>query len=425
MNKRILALAAAAVILAALVQAGPVTLDVKEHVLANGMKILMIPKPGVPRVVCHVYFKVGSINERPGITGSAHVHEHLMFKGTEVMGVTDYAKECRDRRPDRRAHEPGLPGKILEDRRRRGPDRGLAERGRRPGPGPEGLHRQGRPLDAIHEERRHRAQRLDEPGDDGLLRHPAVEQDRAADAHGIRPDDERPLPRVLFREGRHHGGAPAEREPAGLLLRRAGPGRLLHGLAVPLGRHRLDGRPEEDDERATSSTSTTPITFRTTPSPSTSATSTRSDVTAMAEKYFGRIPKGPDLEPIRTGVPAQYSEKRFYGEGPAPTSLQMMFHIPPDGDPDTAALSVLAGTLGSGGGGFRGGMGGGGGTGRLYKTLVRDKQLAVSASASEPAAVVRRRLPVQRDAARRQGRQARGPGEGDLGRRSRRSRRKA
>jgi len=104
-------------------------------------------------------------------------------------------------------------------------------------------------------------------------------------------------------------------------------------------------------------------------------------VAAMAEKYFGRIPKGPDLEPIRTGVPAQYSEKRFYGEGPAPTSLQMMFHTPPDGDPDTAALSILAGTLGSGGGGFRG-MGGGGGTGRLYKTLVRDKQLAVSASAS-------------------------------------------
>jgi predicted Zn-dependent peptidase len=105
-------------------------------------------------------------------------------------------------------------------------------------------------------------------------------------------------------------------------------------------------------------------------------------VTAMAEKYFGRIPKGPDLEPIRTGVPAQFSEKRLTGEGPAPTSLQMMFHIPPDGDPDTAALSVLAGTLGSGGGGFRGGMGGGGGTGRLYKSLVRDKQLAVSASAS-------------------------------------------
>jgi len=106
------------------------------------------------------------------------------------------------------------------------------------------------------------------------------------------------------------------------------------------------------------------------------------NIIAMAEKYFGRIPKGPDLEPIRDGEPPQYSEKRMYGEGPAPTSLTMMFHVPPDGSPDTAALSVLASVLGSGGGGFRGGMGGGGGTGRLYKTLVRDKQMAVNASAS-------------------------------------------
>ena len=102
----------------------------------------------------------------------------------------------------------------------------------------------------------------------------------------------------------------------------------------------------------------------------------------MAEKYFGRVPKGPDLEPIRDGEPPQYSEKRMYGEGPAPTSLQMMFHTPREGDPDAAALSVLADVLGSGGGGFRGGMGGGGGTGRLYKILVRDKQMAVNASAS-------------------------------------------
>jgi len=66
--------------------AAEVSLDVREHVLANGMKILMVPRPGVPRVVCHLYFKVGSINERPGITGIAHVHEHMMFKGTEILG---------------------------------------------------------------------------------------------------------------------------------------------------------------------------------------------------------------------------------------------------------------------------------------------------------------------------------------------------
>ena len=67
--KRTLTLSLAVLVLAAFASAGAITLDVKEHTLANGMKILMIPKPGVPRVVCHIYFKVGSINEKPGITG--------------------------------------------------------------------------------------------------------------------------------------------------------------------------------------------------------------------------------------------------------------------------------------------------------------------------------------------------------------------
>jgi predicted Zn-dependent peptidase len=106
----------------------------------------------------------------------------------------------------------------------------------------------------------------------------------------------------------------------------------------------------------------------------------------MAENYFGRIPKGPDIEPIRTYEPPQYSEKRMYGEGPSQTSLQMMFHVPYAGQPDAAPLSVLASVLGSGGGGgFRGRRGGGGGTGRLYKLLVVEKQMAVSVSASSRA----------------------------------------
>ena len=102
------------------------------------MKILMIPKPGVPRVVCHIYFKVGSINERPGITGSAHVHEHLMFKGTEVMGVTDYADDA--------AIDPqidALMGQIYREKYWKtdggaGQDRRLAEAGRRADQGREG-----------------------------------------------------------------------------------------------------------------------------------------------------------------------------------------------------------------------------------------------------------------------------------------------
>ena len=247
--KRILALSAVLAVLAVAASAAEITLDVKEHVLANGMKILMIPKAGVPRVVCHVYFKVGSINERPGITGSAHVHEHLMFKGTKVMGVTDADKDAAlDREID------GLMDQIYRERfwkadgGDQGEARGAAEKSRRARRGREGLHRQGRPLDRIHEERRHGAQRLDQPGDHGVLRDPAVQPGRAADAPRKRPDDERRLPRILLREGRHHGGAPAQRKPAGLPLPGTGPGGFLCRVALSLGRHRLDGRPAEDDE---------------------------------------------------------------------------------------------------------------------------------------------------------------------------------
>jgi hypothetical protein len=83
------------------------------------MKILLVPQPGVPRVVCHVYYKVGSVNERPGITGIAHLLEHMMFKGTEVIGVTDHAKDAElDRRIDE-IMDGGLPRAVLEGRRRR------------------------------------------------------------------------------------------------------------------------------------------------------------------------------------------------------------------------------------------------------------------------------------------------------------------
>ncbi len=94
-----------------IVLAAEVTLDAKEHVLENGMKILMIQKSGVPQVVCHVYYKVGSINERPGITGIAHLHEHMMFKGTKMMGVSDFEADAAI---DRKIDE--LMGKICREK---------------------------------------------------------------------------------------------------------------------------------------------------------------------------------------------------------------------------------------------------------------------------------------------------------------------
>jgi predicted Zn-dependent peptidase len=47
----------------------------------------MVKRPEAPLVRCILAYRVGSVNERPGITGMSHFHEHMMFKGTRSMGI--------------------------------------------------------------------------------------------------------------------------------------------------------------------------------------------------------------------------------------------------------------------------------------------------------------------------------------------------
>jgi len=68
-------------------------LRVEEHVLSNGMKLLLVPRRDEPVVSAGWVAKVGSANERPGITGISHLFEHMMFKGTEAIGSKDYARD--------------------------------------------------------------------------------------------------------------------------------------------------------------------------------------------------------------------------------------------------------------------------------------------------------------------------------------------
>src|SRR6266545_675446 len=66
---------------------------VQEYALQNGMKLLMVPRKGDPNIAAGWVAKVGSVNERPGITGISHLFEHMMFKGTHAIGTTDIKKD--------------------------------------------------------------------------------------------------------------------------------------------------------------------------------------------------------------------------------------------------------------------------------------------------------------------------------------------
>ena len=67
---------------------------VQEVFLDNGMKLLMVERHESPTVSAGWTAHVGSVNEEVGATGIAHLFEHMMFKGSRTLGTSDYAKEA-------------------------------------------------------------------------------------------------------------------------------------------------------------------------------------------------------------------------------------------------------------------------------------------------------------------------------------------
>jgi len=71
---------------------------VEEFSLPNGMQFLLVPRSDQPNVVSAGWVaKVGSVDERPGITGISHFFEHMMFKGTDTIGTREPAKDAKYR----------------------------------------------------------------------------------------------------------------------------------------------------------------------------------------------------------------------------------------------------------------------------------------------------------------------------------------
>jgi zinc protease len=57
------------------------------------MKVILVPNSAAPVVACNVWVGVGSADETPEEAGLAHVHEHMLFKGTARRGVGEIASE--------------------------------------------------------------------------------------------------------------------------------------------------------------------------------------------------------------------------------------------------------------------------------------------------------------------------------------------
>src|SRR5512141_3465145 len=64
--------------------------QVKEATLQNGLRVRLVPSRDTPVVSLYTFFPVGSRNERPGITGTAHLFEHMMFNGAKRYGPKEF-----------------------------------------------------------------------------------------------------------------------------------------------------------------------------------------------------------------------------------------------------------------------------------------------------------------------------------------------
>ncbi len=336
-------------------------LPVVADTLDNGLRILILPRPGAPTVSFVVRYAVGGVNEHLGTTGTAHLLEHMLFKGTTSIGTRDVETEralfarmdaVHDTLLRARAHEDSaavarLEARIgtLEDSARTFVvgnefDRILTRAGAR------GLN-----ATTDHEATTYF---VELPSNRTELWF-ALEADRMANPVFREFYSERD---VVMEERRMR----VENDPGGLLYE-------TH-LAAAFDVHPY-GQPVVGwmSDLATLSREEVADYYRRFYGPDNAVLAVVGDVDAdrileWARSYLGPVPRGREPEPVLAREPEQRGERRVEVRFDAEPQLRIGWHVPSTLHPDAPALSVLATLLT------------GGRTSRLYRRLVQEDRLA-------------------------------------------------
>jgi predicted Zn-dependent peptidase len=367
--------------LAGLAQQVPVI----ERTLSNGMKLLLVERRDEPTIAGAFVVHVGSANERPGITGIAHLFEHMMFKGTPTIGTKDARRDLEIIAEQERVRdEIRAEERKLRAAWRRGEVSDLTK--------PEVKSERQRELEARFKE-------LIEAQRAILVKN---EFDRIYTTQGasgmnaftyydltayfitvpanklelwLWMESERLL-RPVFREFY------AERD---VVFEE----RRMRTESTPLGKFEesfnavfWDAHPYHwpvigwpSDIPAISKRDADEF-YATYYAPQNITLILVGDfladaALAGAEKYFGRIPRGQtDAPEVITWEPPQPAEKRFYAEAEANPQVDILWHTVPFGHKDSYALEALAQLLSTR-------------TGRLYKGLVLGREVATEVFARQ------------------------------------------
>ena len=63
---------------------------IQRHRLSNGLRVILSPDPSAPIVAVNLWYDVGSKHEQPGKTGFAHLFEHMMFQGSQNVAKGEH-----------------------------------------------------------------------------------------------------------------------------------------------------------------------------------------------------------------------------------------------------------------------------------------------------------------------------------------------
>jgi len=355
--------------LAGLATAAGLEERVVEHRLANGLTLLLMERHHAPIVAVNLTYKVGGVQEHTGITGVAHLYEHMAFKGTRTIGVTNAEQERPvleelDRLAEAIAAE-AAKGSSADQTRLGALRKQFAEV-------EAAANRYVVPSELAALYQRHGGVGLNATTGKDLTRYflsfpsnrlplwAAIESDRMAS--GVLREFYKEK-NVVLEERRQR----TDNSPTGRLHEAfAAAAFQAHPYGLP-----VIGWPSDLE---TLSRAETESFFKTYYGPGNAVVSIVGDINpaeaiALVEKTFGRIPARPPSPPVQTRELPQAGERRVEVEYPAEPSVLIGFRKPQAGHPDDDVFDMIEALLSEGR------------TSRLYRGLIQDRQIAIGVSA--------------------------------------------
>ncbi len=346
-------------------------LDIKEHTLDNGLKVIVLERRHSPTVAAYMFYKVGSVNEVAGITGISHFIEHLMSKGTRTLGTTNYKAEVPLMK-----EKDALIEEIREESHKKNPDESKLEKLRARFDILEAEH--GRyiltnEIDKIYTsagaEHYNATTHFDHTNYYMSLPKNKFELWCAIESEIMRG----PVFREFYSELRvvaEERRTRIEDSPGGALYEQLNAAAYLYhpyGVAVIGSMSDIQNYTRKDVRGY----------HRFYYAPNRAIVVIVGDVEAkkvfaMMEKYFGGIPRQPDPPRLTSVEPQQRGERRIEVEFDASPQIGIAYHKTNVRHPDQPVFDVLAEIFSSGR------------TSRLYRKLVEEKQVAVSVYSFAP-----------------------------------------